>query len=209
MHNHPGIYKWIKQILDFALSLVLIVLLSPLLIVIWVSILIEMGSPVLYKQERIGLNNKSFVIYKFRSMDHKSEKKQTDEQRIRLFGKLLRQFRMDELPQLFNILIGKMSFIGPRPLLPDYLAYYNEIEMRRHEVKPGLSGYSQVSSLNYLEWEDQFKLDVYYVDNISLKLDAMILFKTVAKILRPSKMVQTGFAGRTRFDVHRKKQMEV
>ena len=139
MHNQPGIYKWIKQILDFALSLVLIILLSPLLIVIWVSILIEMGSPVLYKQERIGLNNKSFVIYKFRSMDHKSEKKQTDEQRIRLFGKLLRQFRMDELPQLFNILIGKMSFIGPRPLLPDYLAYYNKIEMRRHEVKPGLS----------------------------------------------------------------------
>jgi len=209
MHNHQGIYKWIKRILDFALSLVLIILLSPLLMVIWVSILIEMGSPVLYKQERIGLNNKSFVIYKFRSMDHKSENKQTDEQRIRLFGKLLRQFRMDELPQLFNILLGKMSFIGPRPLLPDYLPYYNEIERRRHKVKPGLSGYSQVSSLNYLDWEDQFKLDVYYVENISLKLDAMILFKTVAKILRPSKMVQTGFAGRTRFDVHRKKQMEV
>ena len=167
-----------------------------------------MGSPVLYKQERIGLNNKSFVIYKFRSMDHKSEKKQTDEQRIRLFGKLLRQFRMDELPQLFNILIGKMSFIGPRPLLPDYLPYYNEIEIRRHEVKPGLSGYSQVSSLNYLEWEDQFKLDLYYVDNISLKLDAIILFKTVAKILRPSKMVQTGYAGRPRFDTYRKQQLE-
>ena len=208
MHNQAGIYKWIKQILDFALSLVLIILLSPLLIVIWVSILIEMGSPVLYKQERIGLNNKSFVIYKFRSMDHKSEEKQTDEQRIRLFGKLLRQFRMDELPQLFNILIGKMSFIGPRPLLPDYLPYYNEIEIRRHEVKPGLSGYSQVSSLNYLEWEDQFKLDLYYVDNISLKLDAIILFKTVVKILRPSKMVQTGYAGRPRFDTYRKQQLE-
>ena len=209
MHNHLDIYKWIKRISDFLLSLVLIILLSPFLILIWVSILLEMGSPVLYKQERIGLNNKSFVIYKFRSMDHKSEKKQTDEQRIRLFGKLLRQFRMDELPQLFNILNGKMSFIGPRPLLPDYLPYYNEIEIRRHEVKPGLSGYSQVSSLNYLEWEDQFKLDLYYVDNISLKLDAIILLKTVAKILRPSKMVQTGYAGRTRFDVYRKKQMEV
>lgn len=209
MYNNPGLYKLIKQIMDFALSFSLIILLSPLFILVWLSILLEMGSPVLYKQERIGLNNKSFVIYKFRSMDHKSEKKQTDEQRIRLFGKLLRQFRIDELPQLFNILIGKMSFIGPRPLLPDYLPYYNEIEIRRHEVKPGLSGYSQVSSLNYLEWEDQFKLDVYYVDNISLKLDAIILFKTVAKILRPSKMVQTGYAGRTRFDVHRKKQMEV
>jgi undecaprenyl phosphate N,N'-diacetylbacillosamine 1-phosphate transferase len=167
-----------------------------------------MGAPVLYKQERIGKNNKLFVIYKFRSMDHKSGKKQTDEQRISLFGKLLRQFRIDELPQLFNILTGKMSFIGPRPLLADYLPYYNELEIRRHEVKPGLSGYSQISNLNNPKWEDQFKLDVYYVDNISLKLDAMILFKTVVKVFSPSKMMETGYAGRARFDVQRRKQME-
>jgi len=201
-------YKWIKRILDFALSIGLILLLSPLFIIVWLTILMAMGYPVLYKQKRTGLNNKTFVIYKFRSMDHKSEKKQTDEERIRLFGKLLRQFRIDELPQLFNILYGQMSFIGPRPLLPEYLPYYSEHEIRRHEVKPGLSGYSQVSSLNYIEWEDQFMLDVYYVDNISLKLDAIIFYKTMAKVLRPSNMIHTGYAGRTRFDVHRKKQME-
>ena len=201
-------YKWIKRIFDFALSLGLILLLSPLFIIVWVSILIDMGYPVLFKQKRTGLNNKTFVIYKFRSMDHKSEKKQTDKERIRLLGKLLRQFRVDELPQLFNILFGQMSFIGPRPLLPEYVPYYNETEIRRHEVKPGLSGYSQVSNLNYMEWEDQFKLDVFYVENISFKLDAIIFYKTVEKVLRPSNMIQTGYAGRTRFDIHRKKQME-
>jgi undecaprenyl phosphate N,N'-diacetylbacillosamine 1-phosphate transferase len=201
-------YKWIKQILDFVFSFSLIMLLSPIFILVSLGILIAMGAPVLYKQERIGLDNRSFVIYKFRSMDHKSEIKQTDEQRINYFGKLLRQFRIDELPQLFNILLGKMSFIGPRPLLPDYLPYYTEFEIRRHEVKPGLSGYSQVSSLNYIEWEDQFKLDVYYVDNISLKLDAIIFYKTMAKVIRPSNMIRTGYVGRTRFDAHRKKQME-
>lgn len=201
-------YKRIKRTCDFVISFCLIIVLAPLFIIVSIIILLVMGSPIFFKQERIGLNNKPFVIYKFRSMLHKSEIYQTEAQRIRLFGKLIRQFRIDELPQLVNIFKGDMSFIGPRPLLPEYLTYYNEIEIRRHEVRPGLSGYSQISNLNYPDWEDQFELDIYYVDHLSLQLDFRILVKTLIKIIRPAKIVKTGYSGRSRFDTYRKQQLE-
>ena len=201
-------YLRIKRSLDIAFSFCIIIVLAPLFIIVSIIILLVMGSPIFFKQERIGLNNKPFVIYKFRSMLHKSEINQTEAQRIRLFGKLMRQFRIDELPQLFNILLGEMSFIGPRPLLPEYLPYYNDYEIRRHKVRPGLSGYSQISNLNYPDWEDQFELDIYYVDHLSLRLDFSILVKTLIKIIRPAKMVQAGYTGRSRFDTYRKQQLE-
>ena len=143
-------HKWIKRISDILISFCLLLLLAPFFLIFSVAIIVVMGRPIFFKQERIGLNNNSFMIYKFRSMLHKSEKNRTDAQRINWFGKLLRQFRIDELPQLFNILAGEMSFIGPRPLLPEYLPYYNAFEIRRHEVKPGLSGKKEARSTNWL-----------------------------------------------------------
>lgn len=199
-------YKWIKKISDLSLSLILLILFSPLLIIFSILVLVFMGKPVFYTQKRIGLNNRSFVIYKFRSMLPLSEKHITDEERLPLFGKIIRQFRIDELPQLLNILIGDMSFIGPRPLLPEYLEYYNETEIRRHDVRPGLSGYSQIKNLNAIEWKDQFELDVYYVDHISFKLDFYIFISTIKRIIQPSKMTSTRISGRPRFDVYRKQQ---
>jgi lipopolysaccharide/colanic/teichoic acid biosynthesis glycosyltransferase len=194
--------------MDFIVAFFLIVLFFPLFILVSLCIYLAMGLPILYKQERVGARNKTFVIYKFRSMLNKSEKFQTEEERIQWFGKILRQFRIDELPQLFNILLGHMSFIGPRPLLTEYLPYYNEFEIRRHEVRPGLSGYSQVRNLNNMDWEEQFRLDIYYVNNLSFKLDSIILVKTILKVLRASKMIKTGYKGRIRFDTYRKQQME-
>jgi len=199
-------YKTIKLLLDISISFCLLVLLLPLLIIFSLLVLIVMGRPILYTQERIGLNNRSFVIYKYRSMHPSSEKYKTEAERIPWFGKIIRQFRVDELPQLLNILIGDMSFIGPRPLLPEYVEYYNEEEIRRHDVRPGLSGYSQVKNLHNIEWEDQFAMDIFYVDNISFKLDLYIFFKTIQKIVQPSKMATTRITGRPRFDKYRQQQ---
>lgn len=200
-------YKRIKKILDISISFCLLLILSPFMILFSILIFIFLGKPVFYTQERTGLHNRSFVIYKYRSMHPASGKYKTEAQRIPRFGKILRQFRIDELPQLLNIVKGDMSFIGPRPLLPDYLEYYNDFEIRRHDVRPGLSGYSQIKNLHSIEWEEQFSMDVYYVENISFKLDLYILIKTLQKIFQPSKMTTTRITGRPRFDVYRKKQI--
>lgn len=164
-----------------------------------------MGGSVLFKQKRIGLNNKPFTIYKFRTMKEKDASNVLDFQRITSLGRILRVTRIDELPQLFNILNGDMSFIGPRPLIPEYLPFYTEDEIKRHDVRPGLSGLSQVSG-SYPKWEDQFNNDILYVDNMSFLLDLRILFKTARKILLPSKKLITGKAGRLRFDLYRNNQ---
>jgi undecaprenyl phosphate N,N'-diacetylbacillosamine 1-phosphate transferase len=192
--------------LDILMSLLLILLIFPLLILVFLISLIFIGSPVFFIQERAGLNNKVFEIYKFRSMMHKSEKFLNDELRMIWYGRVLRALHIDEFPQLFNILRGDMSFIGPRPLLPEYLPYYTKRELRRHEVRPGLSGLSQVSG-TYPPWEEQFEFDIQYVDNLTFKLDTLIFFKTILKVLSPSKKLLRGEVGRLRFDVYRKDKM--
>lgn len=198
-------YNKLKRGIDIVMSALLILVLSPVFLITPLFILLTMGAPVLFKQQRIGLGNREFEIYKFRTMHNRSEKHFTDSQRITKLGRILRITRVDEFPQLFNILKGHMSFIGPRPLLPDYLPHYTSVELRRHDVRPGLSGLSQVSG-SYPAWEEQFAYDVTYVDQLSLKLDLTILFKTVAKIATPTRKLISGNAERMRFDKYRLEQ---
>ena len=182
-----GIYKrFIKRPMDFILSLLAIIVLSPLMIIIAVLVRIKLGSPVLFKQERPGLNEKIFTMYKFRTMtDERDEngKLLPDSLRLTKFGKRLRSTSLDELPELFNILKGDMGFVGPRPLLVQYLSLYNDHQRRRHEVRPGLTGNAQVNGRNAISWEKKFDLDVAYVDNVTFIGDLKIIFLTIKKVL--------------------------
>ncbi len=181
------IYKYVKRILDIISSLLAIIILSPLLAVTSVLVKTKLGSPVLFKQERPGKDEKIFTLMKFRTMtDERDENGELlpDEVRLTKFGKFLRSTSIDELPELFNILKGDMSVIGPRPLLVKYLPRYNEHQHRRHEVKPGLSGWAQVNGRNAISWEEKFDFDVEYVDNYSLLMDIKVLFMTVANVLK-------------------------
>lgn len=181
------IYKYIKRILDIISSLLAIIILSPLLAVTAVLVKTKLGSPVLFKQERPGKDEKIFTLMKFRTMtDERDENGELlpDEVRLTKFGKFLRSTSIDELPELFNILKGDMSVIGPRPLLVKYLPRYNEHQHRRHEVRPGLSGWAQVNGRNTVSWEDKFDMDVEYVDNYNLVMDIKILFMTVINVLK-------------------------
>jgi undecaprenyl phosphate N,N'-diacetylbacillosamine 1-phosphate transferase len=183
--NNGGVYrKYIKRPMDFILSLCAIILLAPVLLIIAILVRIKLGSPVLFKQKRPGLNEKIFTLYKFRTMtDVRDENGELlpDEVRLTRFGKLLRSTSLDELPELFNIIKGDMSVVGPRPLLIEYLPLYNNHQKRRHEVRPGLSGHAQVNGRNAISWEDKFKLDVEYVDNVSFIGDWKIIFLTLKK----------------------------
>ncbi len=181
------IYKYIKRILDIISSLLAIIILSPLLAVAAVLVKTKLGSPVLFKQERPGKDEKIFTLMKFRTMTDKRDENGEllpDEVRLTKFGEFLRSTSIDELPELFNILKGDMSVIGPRPLLVQYLPRYNKHQHRRHEVKPGLSGWAQVNGRNAISWEEKFDFDVEYVDNCSLLMDIKILFMTVANVLK-------------------------
>ncbi len=181
------IYKYIKRIFDIISSLLAIIILSPLLAVTAVLVKTKLGSPVLFKQERPGKDEKIFTLMKFRTMtDERDENGELlpDEVRLTKFGKFLRSTSIDELPELFNILKGDMSVIGPRPLLVKYLPRYNEHQHRRHEVRPGLSGWAQVNGRNSISWEEKFDLDVEYVDNYSLSKDINILFMTVMSVIK-------------------------
>ncbi len=181
-----GIYqRFVKRPMDFVLSLIAIVILSPILLVVAILIKTKLGSPVIFKQKRPGLNEKIFTLYKFRTMtDERDEKGELlpDSVRLTKFGKFLRSTSLDELPELFNILFGDMSIIGPRPLLVQYLPLYNEHQKRRHEVRPGLSGLAQANGRNAISWEEKFDLDVKYVDNISFVGDWKIIFLTIKKV---------------------------
>lgn len=172
--------------MDVILSLLAIVFLSPLLIAVGILVRIKLGSPVIFKQKRPGLNEEIFTMYKFRTMtDEKNGEGEllADSIRLTSFGKRLRASSLDELPELFNILKGEMSVIGPRPLLVEYLPLYTEHQKRRHEVRPGLSGLAQIGGRNAIEWEDKFNLDVKYVDNISFIGDWHIIITTLRKVL--------------------------
>ncbi|NLC89074.1 MAG: GNAT family N-acetyltransferase [Clostridiaceae bacterium] len=174
-----------KRALDICCSFIFLLLFSPLLLLISLSILLTSGAPVFFKQERPGYKGQIFKMVKFRSMANlldASGKQMSSNLRVTKIGRLLRKTSLDELPELFNILRGDMSFVGPRPFLKKYLPYYTEAEMHRHDVRPGLTGYAQVAGRNLLSWQERFELDTYYVDNYSFRLDLAIILKTVKSV---------------------------
>lgn len=181
-----GIYRrFIKRPMDFILSLVALIVLSPVLLIVAILVRIKLGSPVIFKQKRPGLNEKIFTMYKFRTMtDEKDEEGNLLPDSIRLtkFGRMLRSTSLDELPELFNILKGDMSIVGPRPLLIQYLDLYNDYQKRRHEVRPGLSGLAQINGRNAISWEAKFDLDVKYVDEVGFISDWKIIKLTIKKV---------------------------
>jgi len=175
-----------KPLLDKLLALILLFLLSPVLIFTAIAIYIKMGRPVFFRQDRPGKDEKIFSIYKFRTMsDERDEKGEllSDELRLAGLGQKIRSLSIDELPQLFNVLKGEMSFIGPRPLLIEYLCIYDETQKRRHEVAPGISGWAQVNGRNAITWKQKFEYDVWYTNNISFMLDVKIVGMTIQKVL--------------------------
>lgn len=179
--------KWIKCSIDVLIALLLLICLSPLFIVIIFFLAIECGKPVFFIQERPGKNAKIFKIYKFRTMNNKTDTNGNllpDIQRITKVGKFIRLLSLDELPQLINVLKGEMSLIGPRPLLVEYLDKYSTEQARRHEVRPGITGWAQVNGRNAISWDEKFRLDVWYVENVSFCLDIKILIMTVLKVIR-------------------------
>lgn len=181
------IYKYIKRILDIISSLLAIIILSPLLGMLTVIGAFEMKGNPFFTQERPGKDEKIFKLVKFRTMTNAKDKDGnllSDADRLTKYGKFLRNTSLDELPELFNILKGDMSVIGPRPLLVKYLPRYNEHQHRRHEVRPGLSGWAQVNGRNAISWEDKFNYDVEYVDNYSIVMDIKILFMTILNVLK-------------------------
>ena len=185
--TESGMYRrYIKRPMDFILSLIAIIVLSPVLLIVALMVRFKLGTPVIFKQKRPGLNEKIFTMFKFRTMNDKRNENGEllpDEIRLTRFGRILRTTSLDELPELFNILKGDMSIIGPRPLLIQYLPLYSEHQRRRHEVKPGLSGLAQISGRNSIRWEDKFDLDVEYINNVSFIGDWKIIFLTLKKAL--------------------------
>ena len=190
-HKPYGPYeRFFKRPLDFLLSLIALIVLSPLLVFLSLLVRAKLGSPVLFQQERPGRNGKIFKLKKFRTMTNARDAQGnllSDDERLTKFGRLLRSTSLDELPELFNILNGDMSIIGPRPLLTDYLPYYTEEEMHRHDVRPGLTGWAQINGRNAIHsWEERFRYDLEYVNHITLAMDLKVLFLTVIKVIKRS-----------------------
>ena len=176
-----------KRVVDIVLATMALVILSPVALVVALVIYFTMGSPVIFRQERAGLHGKPFVMYKFRTMlDLRDEKGNLlpDEERLTRVGRFLRRLSLDEIPQLWNVLKGDMSLVGPRPLLVEYLPYYTDREKKRHSVLPGITGWAQINGRNNLPWDERLEMDVWYVENWSLLLDIKILLITLLKVLR-------------------------
>jgi undecaprenyl phosphate N,N'-diacetylbacillosamine 1-phosphate transferase len=179
--------KFIKRIFDLVIAILILLLTSPILLIsIFLLLFLNKSTNVFFKQTRPGKNEKLFIVFKLKTMNdnHENGKLLPDELRTTIIGRILRKFSIDELPQLWNVVIGDMSLIGPRPLLVEYLKYYSPEQKRRHNVLPGITGWAQIHGRNSLSFEERFKLDVWYVDNISLQLDFNIFCKTIIKILK-------------------------
>lgn len=180
-------YFIVKRIFDIVVSLIALICLSPVILIAAILIRTKLGSPILFKQERVGKDNKTFKIIKFRTMtDGRDENGDLlpNELRLTRFGSLLRSTSIDELPELWNVLIGEMSLVGPRPLHVRYLKHYNSEQIRRHDVLPGITGWAQINGRNSITWCEKFKLDVWYVDHRSFILDIKIIFETIVKVFK-------------------------
>jgi len=191
-----------KRLLDLFIAIPLLILLLPVMLTTALLVRIKLGSPVLFKQQRPGLHGKPFTLLKFRTMTNERDANGEllpDAVRLTSFGKALRRYSLDELPQLFNVIKGDMSLVGPRPLLMEYLNYYTPEQARRHEVKPGITGWAQVNGRNAISWEEKFALDVWYVDNWSFILDLKILWLTLLKVIKSEGINQPGQATMERF----------
>lgn len=191
-----------KRLFDLVLAAVALIVLSPLLVFIAALVRIKLGRPVLFRQERPGLHGRLFTIYKFRTMSDDWDAQGNllpDNERLMGFGGFLRATSMDELPELFNVLKGDMSIVGPRPLLMEYLPLYSEFQHRRHEVRPGITGWAQVMGRNTLSWEEKFWLDVWYVENRSFRMDLKILFLTIRSVLKQEGIHHPGHVTMTKF----------
>jgi len=187
----------IKRAFDLLGSLLLILLLSPVLLAAAIVVALSLGRPVIFRQRRTGLHGRVFTLYKFRTMTHArgpDGELLPDGERLTRLGRFLRSSSIDELPELFNVLKGDMSLVGPRPLLPEYLPLYNARQARRHEVRPGITGWAQVNGRNTLSWEDKLEHDAWYVDHRSIRLDLRIMLVTIVKVLRREGIAQAGQA---------------
>jgi len=202
--SNGGIYRrYIKRPMDFILSLLAIIIFFPLFLVVAVLVRVKMGTPVIFKQKRPGIDEKHFTLYKFRTMTDKRDENGelvSAEERLTSFGNLLRSTSLDELPELFNILKGDMAFVGPRPLLIEYLSLYNSQQRRRHEVRPGLSGLAQVNGRNKISWEEKFSLDIQYLDTISFIGDLKIILLTLKQVLVKDGINKSGEEMMERFE---------
>ncbi len=184
-----------KRIFDFTFALIALIILSPILILTAILVRILIGVPILFRQQRPGYKGRLFFIYKFRSMTNRLTRDGSllpDAERLTRFGSFLRSLSLDELPELFNIVRGEMSFVGPRPLLMEYLPLYSPEQMHRHDVVPGLTGWAQVNGRNAIDWPTRFKMDIWYVDNWSFWLDIKIIFMTVWKVISREGVNQEG-----------------
>ena len=197
--------NFFKRLFDILGALILIILTLPIMIWAYFAIKKHLGSPVIFTQSRPGKDEKIFQIYKFRSMSNATDQNGnllSDEIRLSNFGKKLRALSIDELPQLFNILKGDMSFIGPRPLLIEYLPLYSKEQKRRHNVRPGITGLAQVNGRNAISWREKFEFDRYYADNLSLFLDIKIALKTIQKVIKKDGVNKDGMATTEKFNGH-------
>lgn len=187
----------IKRVIDIIISFFALMVLAPIIFLVAVLVRNKLGSPIIFKQQRPGMKGKVFQVYKFRTMTDERDGHGAllpDTVRLTKFGQLLRKLSLDELPQLWNVLKGDMSFVGPRPLLVEYLPLYNERQARRHEVRPGITGWAQVNGRNAISWEQKFEYDVWYVENQSLFLDLKIIFLTFKKVFQSEGINQPGQA---------------
>lgn len=183
--------------IDLVISISLLLLVSPIITAVAILVRWKLGAPVIFKQQRPGLNGKPFYIYKFRTMTNERDQNgelQSDEIRLTSFGKFLRKYSLDEMVQLVNVVKGDLSLVGPRPLLMEYLPLYSPDQAKRHLVKPGITGWAQVNGRNALSWEEKFKLDVWYVENQSIFLDVKILYLTFIKVLKSEGIHNEGYA---------------
>lgn len=196
-------YRYVKPLIDRFCSLILLLLLLPLIALIAAAIRLILGGPILFKQIRPGKDEALFTIYKFRTMSNETDAKghlKPDDERLGAIGKIIRSLSLDELPQLLNILKGEMSFIGPRPLLVEYLPLYNDEQKKRHLVKPGITGLAQVNGRNAISWKEKFMYDTYYVEHCSFLLDCKIVFKTLKNLISREGITAEGMATTEKFN---------